>query len=404
MKLILYGAGFWGEHALSFLRAENVDCFCDSKTKGDEEGELRGKKIISFQKLMEIYKENEYVVVVCAGNNFTEEISKQLDEVGISDYLAYDVLCEIVEDFSVFIKQLQVPLERERLFRKYYKFLATRVKSQFDYLKSHVDIMTLKPARGTLREKQLGLVDFAVEFFDFIKELEIKPFLNFGNLIGAFRHQGFVPWDDDLDFGLMRYEVEKLMDFAEKNCIVGTLCNGVWAEKSGIHMKLEELFQKYSDSYIFSVCSDMIQIYKRGNNTKVQRIDIWIYDFYDEEYELAEHEKWIHSIEKKVCLFENETEKVEFLKRERLKNPMISMKETKYFYPGIDNWGGYPGVRKMENWILTEDIFPLKKVKYENAEFWAPKDMEALLKYEYSSYMDFPYDVGRPIHGTLDED
>lgn len=403
MKLILYGAGFWGEHALSYFGSENVDCFCDSKIKGDAEGELNGKKIISFQKLMDIYKENAYVVVVCAGNNFTEEISKQLDAVGISDYLAYDVLCEIVEDVSVFMKQLQVPLEREKFFRKYYRLLATRVKSQFEYLKSHVDITTLKPARGALREKQLRLVDFAVEFFDYIKELEIKPFLNGGNLVGALRHRGFVPWDDDMDFGMMRCEVEKLMDFAVRNCVVGTLFDGIWVEKSGKHMKAEELFQEYSDKYIFSVRSNMIQVYKKGNDTKVQRIDIWVFDYYKEEYEITEHEQWIHDIEEKVCLLESETEKVEFIRSERLKNPMISMEEAKYFYPGIDNWGGYPGIRKANSWILTEEIFPLRKVKFEGTEFWVPKDMEALLKHEYSNYMDFPYDIGRPSHGSLNE-
>lgn len=35
----------------------------------------------------------------------------------------------------------------------------------------------------------------------------IKPFLTYG-LIGAVRYQGFVPWDDDLDFGLIRNEYE----------------------------------------------------------------------------------------------------------------------------------------------------------------------------------------------------
>lgn len=403
MKLILYGAGYWGEHALSYFGADNVFCFCDSKIKGDAEGELDGKKIISFQKLTELYKHEECVVIVCAGSNYTEEISNQLDSVGIHDYFAYDVLHRAIRNVPAFIEQLQNPAEREKLFRRYYKLLAASIKDQFEYLKRHVDITTLMPATGSLRKKQLALVDFVVDFFEFIKELEIKPFLTFGNLVGAFRHQGFIPWDDDMDFGMMRYEFEKLLEFAERNCIVGTFCNDIWVDKSETRMTRAEVFRKYPNEYIFDIRSNMVQVYKGSYDTENPGIDIWIYDFYKEKYEIAEHKKWIHSVEEKVRLLECEKEKVDFIRKERLNNPMISMEEEKYFYPGMDNWGGYPGLKNVDSWILTKDIFPLKRVKYEDVEFWAPRDMEALLKHEYPSYMDFPYDMGRPLHGVLDE-
>ena len=88
---------------------------------------------------------------------------------------------------------------------------------QFEYLKAHSDISKLKPASGNLRKEQLELLDFCNEFFDEIKELNIKPFLAYGNLIGAVRHQGFIPWDDDLDFGLMRDDYEKLIAYCKNH-------------------------------------------------------------------------------------------------------------------------------------------------------------------------------------------
>ena len=96
----------------------------------------------------------------------------------------------------------------------------SNLAEQLQYMKEHCDIFHLKPATGELRQQQLRLLDFAKEFLHWVEPLKIKPFLSGGNLLGALRHHGFIPWDDDMDFYLMRSDYEKLIKWCEQHGVV----------------------------------------------------------------------------------------------------------------------------------------------------------------------------------------
>lgn len=54
------------------------------------------------------------------------------------------------------------------------------------------------------------LLSMAVDIDSRCRKNGIHLFLVGGSLLGAARHHGFIPWDDDMDFGLLREEYEKL--------------------------------------------------------------------------------------------------------------------------------------------------------------------------------------------------
>jgi len=62
---------------------------------------------------------------------------------------------------------------------------------------------------GTL-EVQMSLLELLKEFHSFCVQNGIKYSLCYGSLIGAIRHKGFIPWDDDVDIIVSRDEFVKL--------------------------------------------------------------------------------------------------------------------------------------------------------------------------------------------------
>ena len=65
--------------------------------------------------------------------------------------------------------------------------------------------------RETLRKLQLKELESLVYFDNFCKEHELTYFLLGGCVIGAVRHNGFIPWDDDIDVMMPRRDYERML-------------------------------------------------------------------------------------------------------------------------------------------------------------------------------------------------
>lgn len=265
------------------------------------------------------------------------------------------------------------------------------LQNQLDWMKQHSDITKLKPATGFFRKKQRELVAFTEEFLEYAKEIDLHPFLVGGNLIGAVRHGGFIPWDDDMDLAITREESNRLIEFCKEKCVVDVY-DGNWNDYSyeKRSRRMERMLNLYPDKYILDIWVNQLQLYKGTSVFDAQYIDFWPFDYYAESYQVEDHMRYLDDLLKKLHEINNVREIVSFLQCERKNNANIVEYETDIFFPGIDNHIGFGRTKRTKAWLYKNDVFPLQKIKYENTYFYAPNNIENYLGYDYPDYMNYP--------------
>ena len=87
------------------------------------------------------------------------------------------------------------------------------------FLNNYADITKAKPATGTLRNLQLCDATFLAIVDKILQRNNLQYWMSWGTLLGAVRHKGFIPWDDDLDISMPRNDFEKALDKITNNNI-----------------------------------------------------------------------------------------------------------------------------------------------------------------------------------------
>lgn len=255
-----------------------------------------------------------------------------------------------------------------------------------NYMQSHL---------RAVQKKELSIL---CAIRDICDRNKIDYWLDGGTCLGAVRHKGFIPWDDDIDIAMRKNDIPRFVEAAKRELPEGLFLQTMETDPS---CRLPIIKVRDLNSFVVEYGDDFRRPYQKG-----LFVDIFPLMPYPDV-----SRKFCKRIVKGYCnangillqqhtyswrsvaeLFWFSAKRAYYSMVWNIANAVLPKKT--YFSNTIET-NGYGIIHKVT------DIFPTSKIMFEGEEFSAPADPDQYLKNIYGDYMKLPPVEKRKGHAVF---
>lgn len=260
-----------------------------------------------------------------------------------------------------------------------------------------------------LRQMQLMLTDMLKVFHDFCQDNSLNYYAIAGTALGAARHHGFIPWDDDIDLAMPRPDYEKLISIFNKS-------NDRYVLEAP---ESDDLNYPYPFVKIYDTETTMIERTRKPIKRGIF-IDVFPLDGAGNRLncsqKLIKEINWYAMIQKLMTVDPNDQKERKVWKTITLKltygalshlydykkiRRILDKKSRTFDYDSSIYVTIYPtGIGK--RLLQKKSIYGVPTLKrFENIEIYCPEETEKYLENAYGDWMKLPPEKARKTHHTF---
>lgn len=255
-----------------------------------------------------------------------------------------------------------------------------------------------------LKKLQLVQLEMLKDVLKICKENNLKCFMTAGCAIGIERHKGFIPWDDDIDLGIMREDYEKFVEIVQRDY------------KDKYHMMSAEISDLYPFQHANMMKNGTVCVPETFEGIRCEfGIDVAFYPFDHVPDDLKKRKKQTRMLflysklrlvrdikkpylnmspfAKKIvytcCYIAHYAMKVCGISRKWLNNQWLKWAK-KYNDIETENVCCFSSTHPLDMMIRLEDLFPLVEKQFEDVMIGVPNKNHEYLTKMYGNYMELP--------------
>lgn len=245
----------------------------------------------------------------------------------------------------------------------------------------------------------------------------IRYFICGGTLLGYVRHGGFIPWDDDIDIGMLRSDYEKFLQCAgdqlgeafflqtrESDPLIPYLF-------SKVRMNDTEYITKYNEKRDFhkGICIDVFPFDAIPNNREELQVHkVEVNEAAKQHHWVANHQlPYIEQVPEASSSFRTKFSRF-VCNRQRKKYWNKSLVETQRAYDAVvkkynnDKTCNYvASFTPTYTMVRLDDLLPFRDVDFEGLIVMVPQHPEVFLQMQYGDYKALPMPHARIGHSLL---